>query len=152
MSLLPVVSIVVGGAAVWSGFELRDRAQRMITWPSVRGSITGSTVVADGTFEDGSAAYYPQIQYRYVVAGQEYAGQRRSLVNVGVGRFLQAGPRKIVEQYPVGSEVVVFYDPANPREAILDRPEPVVGPTLLCVFGATLAIGVPLWGWLTAHP
>jgi hypothetical protein len=146
-----MVFIVVGGSAVWSGFELRERAQRMITWASVRGSVTRTAIVADGTFEDGSAAYYPRISYRYVVAGKEYSGERRSLINVGTGRFLRAGLREVVERYPVGSEVIVFYDPADPREAILERPDPVAGPTLLCVFGAALAIGVPLWSWWSAH-
>ena len=149
--IVSIVFVVVGGAAVWSGFELRDRAQRMIRWPSVPGSVTGTDIVADGTFEDGSAAYYPRISYKYVVAGKEYSSQRRSLINVGAGRFLRAGLRKTVERYPVGSEVTVFYDPADPSEAILERPDPVLGPTLLCAFGGMLAVGVPLWSWLTPH-
>jgi Protein of unknown function (DUF3592) len=151
ISIVPIAFIVVGGSAVWSGFELRERAQRMITRPSVRGAVTGTAIVADGTFEDGSAAYSPRISYKYVVAGKEYSGQRRSLINVPTGRCLRAGLRTTVDRFPVGSEVIVFYDPADPGEAILERPDPVIGPTLLSAFGAMLAVGLPLWIWLTTH-
>lgn len=146
-----MVLSVAGVAVMWGGFEFRERARRMTTWASVRGCVTGSAVVADGTFDDGSATYYPRISYEYVVAGQEYAGQRRSLIDVGVGRFVRGAPRRIVERYPVGSEVIVFYDPANPREAILERSDPVIWPRRLFSSGAALTIAGPVWSWFATH-
>lgn len=147
ISIGPMGLSIAGSVVVWGGFELRDRARRMNAWRSVRGTVTGSAVVADGTFDDGSTAYRPRIRYKYVVAEQEYSGQRRSLINVGVGFFLRGAAQRIVDRYPVGSEVIVFYDPANPGEAILERPDPVAGPGLLFALGAGLVAGGPLWAW-----
>ena len=144
----PIALTVVGVLAVWGGFELRDRARRMTAWPSVRGRITSSALVKDSDpMLDGSPAYYPRIRYAYVVAGREYCGQRRALINVGVGAALRGEARRVLGRYPVGSEVTVFYDPANPSEAILERPGPVAGPTLLFVLGAALVVAGQLWSW-----
>jgi hypothetical protein len=143
-----MVLSAVGLVAIWGGFELRERARRMTTWPSVLGRVTASAVVAEGAFQtDGSTSYYPQIRYTYVVAGRGYAGQRRSLLNVGVEGVFRGGAQRIVERYPVGSDVLVFYDPANPSEAILERTDPVAGPTLLVAVGVMLVLAGPLWSW-----
>jgi hypothetical protein len=136
-----------GFVALWGGFELRDRARGMARWPSVRGRVTAGAVVAGTTFDDGSPAYYPVITYRYVVAGREYEGKRRTLINVGVGGLLRGAAQQVVARYPVGSEVTVFYDPANPGEAVLERTNPVSGPILLFALGAALVVAGPLWGW-----
>ena len=151
-SISPIFLSAAGLAALWGGFELRDRAQRMTAWPSVRGRVTGSTLVPDDTpMEDGSTAYYPQISYEYVVGGHEYRGQRRSLVNVGGSGLNRGMGERVLARYPVGSEVVVFYDPQDPKEAILERPDPVAGPTFLFALGAALLVAGPVWMWWARH-
>lgn len=151
MSIGPIGLSAAGLAALWGGFEWRDRARRMSAWPSVRGRVTGSALVTDHTpMEDGSPAYYPRIDYQYVVAGLEYRGQRRSLINVGGGGLTRGVAQRVLARYPVGSEVAVFYDPQHPSEAILERPDPEAGPTFLFALGATLLIAGPLWMWWRA--
>ena len=147
-SIGPISLCAAGFAAFWGGFELRDRAQRMTAWPTVPGRVTGSTLVTDGApMEDGSPAYYPQINYQYVVAGLEYRSQRRSLINVGGGSLTRGVAQRVLARYPVGSAVVVYYDPRNPNEAILERPDPVAGPTVLFALGGALLVAGSLWMW-----
>src|SRR6476659_1489605 len=96
-SIGPIFLSATGLGALWGGFELRDRAQRMTGWSSVRGRVTGSTLVTDGTpMDDGSRAYYPQISYQYVIEGREYRGQRRSLINVGGGGLNRGGGQRVL--------------------------------------------------------
>ena len=146
-SIGPIALSATGFVALWGGFELRDRARGMAAWPSVRGRVTGGAVVANSTFDDGSPAYYPVISYQYEVAGKEYQGKRRTLVNVGVGGVLRGAAQQVVARYPVGSEVTVFYDPEDPGEAVLERTSPVAGPILLFALGAALVAAGPLWSW-----
>lgn len=148
-SIGPIFLSGAGLAALWGGFELRDRARRMAAWPSVRGRVTGSTLVADRTrMEDGSLAYYPEISYEYVVAGREYRGQRRSLINVGGSGPNRGVGQRVLARYPVGADVTVFHDPANPSDAILERPDPTAGPTLLFALGTALVVAGLLWIWM----
>ncbi|HEX8850519.1 MAG TPA: DUF3592 domain-containing protein [Gemmatimonadaceae bacterium] len=151
-SIGPIALSAAGLAALWGGFELRDRARRMTAWPSVRGRVTGSTLVTDHTrMEDGTTAYYPQISYQYVVAGLEYRSQRRSLVDVGGSGLARGVAQRVLARYPVGSDVLVFYDPEHPSEAILERPDPVAGPVALFALGGALLIAGPLWMWWTTR-
>lgn len=147
-SIGPIALSATGFVALWGGFELRDRARGMAAWPSVRGRVTGGAVVAKGTLEDGSPAYYPVIRYQYVVAGQEYQGERRLLINVGVGGTLRGLAQRVIDRYPVGSEVTVFHDPQDPGAAVLERTDPSAGPTVLFALGAALVAAGPLWSWL----
>ena len=146
-SIGPIALSAAGLLALWGGFELRDRARRMEGWPSVRGRVTGGAVVADGTFDDGSPVYYPVISYRYVVAGNEYHGQRRSLIRVGFGGLNRGAAQRVLARYPVGAEVPVFHDPHDPSEAVLERTDPIAGPTFLFALGTTLVVAGPLLSW-----
>ncbi len=152
ISIGPTVLSAAGLAALWGGFELRDRARRMTAWPSVHGRVTSSTLVTDHTrMEDGTVAYYPQTSYQYVVAGLEYRSQRRTLINVGGSGLARGVAERVLAQYPAGSDVLVFYDPEHPGEAILERPDPVAGPTALFALGVALLVAGPLWMWWAAR-
>lgn len=59
-------------------------------------------------------SYFPNIAYQYTVNGQQYThnayAQRPSLIN------RQGIIQRIVDNYPVGADVTVYYDPQNPQE------------------------------------
>ncbi len=60
------------------------------------------------------------VKYEYEVNGQLYVGDR---VNIGPMQK-SVNPRKsqeILARYPVGGNVTVYYNPANPQEAVLER-------------------------------
>jgi hypothetical protein len=52
-------------------------------------------------------------------------------------------PRRWVERFPAGTEVQVWFDPADPRQAVLVRDVPPAQVTATVVVGAALvAIGL----------
>ena len=68
----------------------------------------------------GSSVAYPVVQYSYQVMGQMLQGR-------GVIPGPETGgswAHKVVERYPAGAQVMVYYDPNNPSDAVLERGMP----------------------------
>lgn len=101
------------------------RARDSQKWPSVQGVLEHAWVETREYTQSVShnqrfrVSYFPQVRYRYTVAGQTYEGGR---INIGaqVGSSKRDAER-ILAPYPPGSTVEVFYDPAAPENAVLER-------------------------------
>lgn len=65
--------------------------------------------------------YAPQVRYEYFVGGSRHQGERLHLGSTILSSEASEAARQ-ASRYPVGSEVVVFYNPSDPEEATL-RPE-----------------------------
>ena len=99
--------------AIWDS----SNAKASLAWPSIQGRITSSRLVA---VKGKSTSYEPRVGYEYSVAGQAYTGNR-----IWFGWPLAAGSEAegwaVVHSYQVGAPVEVFYDPASPADAVLER-------------------------------
>jgi hypothetical protein len=94
--------------------------------------------------------YYPRVVYSYEVAGQPYSSHRVTFGAIRPSKQAAAA-EKALERYPVGSQVTVYYNPAQPSETVLERTAThtqamlVIGIVCLgfalCIGGA-LALGV----------
>ncbi|MEO3388665.1 DUF3592 domain-containing protein [Mesorhizobium sp. CAU 1741] len=88
-------------------------------WPATAGIVEQSGI---GSTSTGSGrlgvdwSYFPSIHYRYSVGGQTYLG---NVVYRGKGPAGEAAVRALVERYPAGASVNVFYDPRDPTQAVL---------------------------------
>lgn len=119
-------------------------------WESTDGLVLESIV---DEYDEG---YYPKIIYQYGVDKQIY---RSSHISVGE-RGYSFGKRRteqFVAQFPVGSQVTVYYDPRKPVESLLMRGDRGLSRYLLITIGVLLlmflAIIVPpaiiySMGWL----
>ena len=118
--LLPI--LILGGV----GYFLYKRSQqsgvaRQIaqSWPSVTGTVLMSSVQWGSGSHSGSS--YPVVVYQYTVNGQSYQSQTikagEQYLNVRVMGQAQA----TVVRYPIGANVTVYYNPANPAESALER-------------------------------
>lgn len=90
-------------------------------WQAQRWVTTECTIVDSRTDEvDGveSTTFRPQIRYEYQVNGVSQTASRYTFFNVASSRNWA---KKIVDQYPVGSQQTCYYDPAAPHEAVLLR-------------------------------
>jgi len=106
------------GAAIFFFFALPplQYANSSKSWPTVQGTVTRSEI--DVWSSDGRTHYEPKIAYNYIVDGKKYtssqikAGDPAPDNNVTNAKRLQA-------EYPVDSEVTVYYDPELPESAAL---------------------------------
>jgi hypothetical protein len=85
-------------------------------WSSTMGSVSNSYLERRRSSKGGSTNY-PVVQYSYSVNGQPFQGSKIA-PGMEVGG---TGAGKVVERYPAGAQVMVFYDPQNPADAVLER-------------------------------
>lgn len=100
-------------------------------WPRTEGEVVSTTVRAQTLHAAGTQAsrrarerfrtYYPEITYRWTVAGQAHTGSRYSLGESHPDYPERAQAVLAAATYPGGRTVDVFYDPADPGSAVLDR-------------------------------
>ncbi len=62
--------------------------------------------------------YYPLIEYEYSVNGKKYKSDRIFLSKLESD---YSTVKKIVDKFPVGKKITIYYNPFNPEEAILKR-------------------------------
>src|SRR5215510_15286921 len=97
-------------------FFMRRKMAAVSQWPSTMGTVMNSTIEWRSSSDSGSTAY-PVVQYSYQVNGQPYQSSKLAPGPEMGG----TGAQKVVAMYPAGAQVMVFYNPQNPAEAVLER-------------------------------
>lgn len=124
-------------------YFMRRKMAVVSQWPSSMGTVMMSTIEQRSSSEGGYTDY-PVVQYSYQVGGQAFQSFKLA-PGPEVGG---TGARKVVARYPAGAQVMVFYNPQNPSEAVLERKAPAqwLMWLLLVVFDCSLCGVVPiLW-------
>jgi len=106
-------------------------------WPTTQGVIAKSEVV----LREGNKEIL-LLSYNYAVDGREFKSSRVN--NDLMQSFGGLNPRQAVNKYPRGARVTVYYDPADPRDALLEP-----GASSQTVWGIVFGIATFLLGiWL----
>jgi hypothetical protein len=151
---LPVAAIAVGAFCVAYFAKLRRQARASAGWPLAPGKITRSAVARDVlAVKDDSTGriryddkYRPVVQFVYRVSGRDYFGSGVT----GGWTSLHDSPERaeaVVAAYPAGKEISVYYDPEQPRTAVLERGKAVGGFAPLAV-GAVFALAGVAMLWV----
>lgn len=100
-------------------FYTRRKVEQAKGWSSTVGTVTLSTI---DMRKSGSriSIQYPVVHYSYQVLGREYEANK-IMPGAEIGG---SGAQKVVNRYPVGAQVIVFYNPQNPYEAVLETKAP----------------------------
>lgn len=88
------------------------------TWQTVRGKIVTSRVEVSGT---EYTTVSPRIVYTYTVNGIEYQSRQVRIGDQILTLYAGREPYDLVDRYPVGAEVEVYYNPEKPEQASLER-------------------------------
>lgn len=124
--VLPFAAIAAGLGGIVSFVAMRRRAQASATWPAAPGKITLASIVTEQIREKHDdrpdsfiAKYRPDIRYSYRVDDRDYHG---NTVSFGWTALYgePASADEILAKYPLGAPVRVFYDPARPRDSVLE--------------------------------
>ena len=124
-------------------FFMRRRMATVSQWPSTMGTVMMSRI--EQRSSDDGYTDYPVVQYSYQIGGQAYQSMKLA-PGPEVGG---TGARKAVAKYPAGAQVMVFYDPQNPSDAVLERKAPAqwLMWLLLIIFDCALCGVIPFIWW-----
>ena len=109
-----VIAIAIGAVVYLVQFRQGLRADASKKWPQAPGIVIASALEKS---PEHRRRYIAALQYGYRVAGKDY---RASRVFWGGNEGREKHMASVVETYPAGASVRVFYDPKNPAEAVLD--------------------------------
>ena len=126
-------------------FFMRRKMALVSQWPSTMGTVNASYLERRHSSDSGSTNY-PVVQYSYQVGGQSYQSYKLA-PGPEVGG---TGARKVVARYPAGAQVMVFYNPQNASDSVLETKAPAqwLMWLLLVIFDCVLCGVVPLL-WFT---
>jgi hypothetical protein len=143
----------IGAFLLYNSFKGRQKAGESQRWPNTGGQITEARVTRSmHTDSDGdtSYSYEPHVRYTYQVGGREYFGEK---ITFGFKQTYSSESKalNVLARFPLGGQVNVFYNPANPEDAVLERT--AGGSNISLVIGIvfiliSLCIGCPLVGGL----
>jgi uncharacterized protein DUF3592 len=120
------------------------RAQRAARWPATQGRIERSklkTKQLASTFKARSVGNLADIDYSYSVGGVDY---RSNAIGVGDIGADSSAINTALDRYTVGRSVLVYFNPANPNEALLERDTPLRPSTLYLGAGFTFLLGLAI--------
>jgi|RhiMetdeSRZDD1v2_1073273.scaffolds.fasta_scaffold143286_2 uncharacterized protein DUF3592 len=125
-------------------FFMRRRMAAVSQWPSTMGRVNTSYLDRRHSSDSGSTDY-PIVEYSYQVGGQAYQGMK-----IAPGPEVGGtGAGKVVGRYPAGAQVMVFYNPQNPSDAVLETKAPAqwILWLILIIFDCTLCGVIPIIWW-----
>jgi hypothetical protein len=143
IGIIVVVLFILNAIFLTIIFFMRRRMAVVSQWPSTMGNVVMSTI--DRRSSDDGYTDYPVVQYGYQVNGQSYQGTKLA-PGPEVGG---TGARKVVAKYPAGAQVMVFYNPQNPGDAVLERKAPAqwLMWLMLVLFDCALCGAIPFIWW-----
>lgn len=129
MLLVFGVILVIGGAFFGIIAFNRHKNAQAASWPEVTGRIISSQVTHDTRTQTDSTGretktkvYEPRIRYSYDIGDMTYTCERVAYRNTHSP--IKAKVQDIIDRYPAGAEVTVWYNPKNPLDAVLERSLP----------------------------
>ncbi len=100
-------------AAVAAFINTLRKGTDSVHWPTAQGTVLRSELEYDGE------AYGAGITYEYQVLGTFYRGTHVRVSDAHYGDGHDEA-QEALRRYPTGAGVLVYYDPANPRTAVLE--------------------------------
>ena len=119
--------------------------KRASTWTKASARIIRSGLVT--VTRHDKEVQLPAVEYEFSVSLHPYRGSR-----ISIGEIMPGTPEvsAALSRYPVGASAPVYYNPANPKESVLDRGLPekfgmiwifIAALAVICVGGAVWFVG-----------
>ena len=126
-------------------FFMRRRMAVVSQWPATMGTVNASYLERRRSSSDSGSTNYPVVHYSYQVGRQAYQGTK-----IAPGPEVGGtGAGKVVDRYPAGAQVMVFYNPQNPSDAVLETRAPAqwLMWLILAIFDCVLCGVIPIVWW-----
>lgn len=131
--MIMAIPILIAGVILWKTTQLRHAA----SWLSTHARIVRSQPRTEHRRRGGEATQIvtvPDIEYEFRLGDRVVRGTR-----IGIGETNDT--KAVLNHYPVGATVPVYYDPKDPTNAVLERDPPLPVLWLYLIAAAVLAAG-----------
>lgn len=95
----------------------------MTNWEQTQGTMLSGNIETSSGYDSSTNSYQPYhepaVTYQYEVGGVQYTGTRVTQHSFRYGSL--GDVKKFLADHPVGSTVTVYYDPADPASAVLEK-------------------------------
>lgn len=136
--------IVVGLLTMLAGVNQYRAGRAAAGWPATGGHVIASEIArVEQRGRSVTIIEAARIVYRYDVAGQVYESESVTLDPLPARADSAEGRRRLAA-YPLGAAVTVYYDPAAPAHAVLERPPRTAAlrnGALLAALGLAVLVG-----------
>lgn len=115
------VVFIISGWMVHKHFSMSmvKEAEVSEKWPTASGVVTHADI-SQYKNSDGNLMYAADINYEFIVDNKSYIGDRVSLSSSGSSTSSLNSVKKILQTYPIDTDVTVYYDPELPNNAVLE--------------------------------
>jgi len=117
-----LIFVILGIFLVVKYFRDKKKSEESMSWASAAGQIIESTVRRETrTDSEGrrTHSYYPEVRYSYEYMGVGYEGDQIAFGGKVGGSRGKA--EMMLQNYPLGKDVIVYCDPNNPENVVLER-------------------------------
>jgi len=111
-----IIFLFVGSSFVYFGIKSYQNEIATESWPQTEGIIISSDIYSSSG--DHSTTYGANIVYQYQVNGINYTSDDVSSADFSSSDSSHA--QRIINKYYVGKNVIVYYNPSNPSDAVLE--------------------------------
>jgi hypothetical protein len=92
-------------------------ARESLRWPTSEAVVVASEIEENRSIPK-KPSFTPKVRFKYSVEGRELTGTAISNHDVGYGD--RSNAQEIVDKYRVNSLHTAYYDPVNPKKAVLE--------------------------------
>lgn len=122
----PFINLILGAAFILGAYfmhtylsvPMMEEAKASESWPSVQGIVSHSEI--QQSTRDETIMYAAVIKYEFTVDSISYLGNRISLSSENSKTSSAREVKKVLQKYPLGERVKVFYDPELPENSVLE--------------------------------
>jgi Protein of unknown function (DUF3592) len=123
VALICSIFIIIGTFVCIDGIGIILKANETYSWSKAPGVITSSEIINSNLCYARNKGCSVNIQYMYIADGIKhhsnsiFIGEHR----VNPTNLAISHGKQYLSTYPLGSQTLVYYDPKNPQNAVLQR-------------------------------
>ena len=119
-TIVPIIFFVIFGIFLYRRNQQGQAAKQAAqSWSSTIGAVLMSSVQSRRS--GNSTSIYPVVVYQYSVNGQSYQSQTIKAGEQFFNVRVIGQAEETVRRYPIGAQVMVYYNPENPQQSALER-------------------------------
>lgn len=129
----PYIAIAIGCYLTWKIIRTVLKDRRVDDWPKARGVVSRSEVINESEWRGSRyvISFSAEVDYQFDTEEDSHKGSGIDLMESSF--FFKFFASKVVQKYPVDSEVTVYYNPDDPNESYLERDSSLYSYLLLSV-------------------